>query len=423
MDYFGCYGTPGTRTLGVTATLARGDGAGLGTVWQEVAYERSLLELITDPAGPYLVMPRGRRVEVDVDFSQVRSRGGDYMASDLGEALSDAGFEAAVARAYVEYGEGRPGLVFTPTVATAHSAAQALRDEGFKTEAVWGEMDSGARRRAIEGLRNGELDVLTNCAVLTEGTDIPRAAVAVMARPTKSGVLYRQMAGRVLRPFPGKSEALILDLVGSTADHRLCTLVDLADGQIKKAPKKKADEGDETDEVLDGETLGEAVERIEKRKLGTVKATAVDLFGASKANWLQTPGKHWFIPAPDGQVFLRQWDQGDGFFVGHAPREGEPEPVGQAPALDLAMAIGEEHVARLERGARGKPRGATSSRVAAWRNRAEPTAKQRETAAGMGIAIPAGATAGQVSDLIAIKIATRRIDRYFAERDRRRATA
>lgn len=408
MDYFGCYAPNGTDTLGVTATLARGDGAGLGTVWQEVAYERSVLEMIVDA---YLVNPRGRRVEVDIDFSQVRTKGGDYVASELGEALTEAGFEQVITEAYLRHGGGRPGLVFTPTVATAQSAAEALRAAGVKAQAVWGEMDRAARAEAINGLRNGDLDILTNCAVLTEGTDIPRAEVAIMARPTKSGVLYRQMVGRVLRPFPGKTEALILDIVGSTTDHRLCNLLDLADGEIKAKAKKKPE--DEQQELLDGETLLDGVDRIERRsKVRKVSATDVNLFAStSKVVWLQTAGGIWFIPAGDGQVFVREWSMKPGMWVlGRMPRTGDPEPLGKAPDLTLAMALGEEHAARIDRAG-----GARFSRKnARWRDQ-EPKTAQLQTAERFGIQVPAGATSGEVSDMISIRVATSRIDRYFAK--------
>ncbi|WP_239404497.1 DEAD/DEAH box helicase [Frankia sp. Cj3] len=187
LDHFGCMKKGGTSTLGVTATLARGDGVGLGSVWQDVAYSRSILDMV---AGGYLVNPRGLSVPIGLDLSQVDVAHGDYAAGSLGEALTDANFDTAVAQAYITHGEGKPGLVFTPTVATAQAAAQALRAEGVKADAVWGDMDTDARHAAVNGLRDGELDVLCNCQLLTEGTDIPRAEVAIMARPTRSATLF-----------------------------------------------------------------------------------------------------------------------------------------------------------------------------------------------------------------------------------------
>ncbi|WP_158230696.1 DEAD/DEAH box helicase [Frankia sp. CcI49] len=405
LEHFGCYTS--TRALGVTATLARGDGEGLGGVWQTVAYERSVLEMICEG---YLVNPRGRRVQVDIDFSAVRTKGGDYVASDLGEALAEAGFEQQIVEAYQRHGGGRPGLVFTPTVATAQSVAEALRAAGVKAQAVWGEMDRDARANAIEGLRNGELDILTNCAVLTEGTDIPRAKVAIMARPTKSGVLYRQMVGRVLRPYPGENDALILDIVGSTTDHRLCTLLDLADGEIKEKVKKKPEE-DEQQELFDGEDLVGAVERISKAKVRRVSAEEVNLFAStSRVTWLQTKTGVWFIPAGDGQVFVRESSFKPGTWaIGGMPRTGDPVPFGSAPDLTLAMALGEEHAARVERKAGSR----FARKGTRWRDR-EPGTEQLQAAERWGVHPPPGASAGEVSDLISIAIATARIDGHFA---------
>ncbi|WP_054565913.1 DEAD/DEAH box helicase [Frankia sp. R43] len=408
LDHFGCFReVGGTNTLGITATLARGDGVGLGGVWQAVAYERSVLEMIVEG---FLVNPRGRRVEVDIDFSQVRTKGGDYVASELGEALTEAGFEQEVVEAYQRHGGGRPGLVFAPTVATAQSVAEALCAAGVKAEAVWGEMDRDARAKAIEGLRNGDLDILTNCAVLTEGTDIPRAEVAIMARPTKSGVLYRQMVGRVLRPFPGKANALILDIVGMTTDHRLCTLLDLADGEIKEKPKAKPEE-DEQQELFDGEDLVGAVERISRAKVRKVSAVDVNLFAStSKVTWLQTKAGVWFIPAGDGQVFVRESSFKPGTWaIGGMPRTGDPVPFGSAPDLTLAMALGEEHAARVERKAGSR----FARKGTRWRDR-EPGTEQLQAAERWGVHPPPGASAGEVSDLISIAIATARIDGHFA---------
>lgn len=402
MRHLGCY--DGTPTVGFTATLARGDGVGLGHVWQAVVEPTSILQMIEDG---YLVEPRGIRVPLDFDISRASVSGGDYTAGSLGQVMEDAGFEQAVAKAWLEHAEGRATLVFTPTIATAKAAAQALREVGCRAEAVWGEMDKDARRAAVQGLRDGTLDALTNCNVLTEGTDIPRAAVAIMARPTRSRVLYQQMAGRVLRKDPedpGKVEALILDLVGVTADHRLRTLVDLAAGQLPA--KARA----ERPEAEDGETLTEAVARVSGVRLGA--AHAVDLFRASDSVWLSTEGGHWFVPAGEGQVFLREWPTRNGWSVGWMPRTGEPVPLGRATVLARARALGEEHAARADRAAGRRP--STTGRDAAWRGR-EPSPNQLGTAAKMRVEVPPGATAGEVSDLISARVAGK-IDRYFARR-------
>jgi superfamily II DNA or RNA helicase len=408
LEYFGCFQENETRTLGVTATLARGDGVGLGSVWQTVAYERSVLEMVADG---HLVNPKGISVPIGLDLDGVDVNAGDYAAGQLGDALTEAHFETAVAQAYATHAPGRPGLVFTPTVATAQASAQALREAGFKAEAVWGAMDPDARKAAIKGLGNGELDVLANCQVLTEGTDIPRAEVAVMARPTRSAPLFVQMCGRVLRPYPGKTGALILDLVGTTADNKLCTLLDLAVGEIPdKAVKEKPE---------DGETLTEAVERVTRVKLG--KAVDVDLFGSSKAVWLTTDGGHWFAPAGKGYVALYPDQAGERWALAEFPpgRENPRWWPGAVPDLALALALGEQRALAVDR-ASGLGFSGTS-RTATWRSRKQPPSPaQLDLCARMHLHVPDGATKAQVADLITVRRASPRIDRHFTKSKRSR---
>jgi superfamily II DNA or RNA helicase len=77
------------------------------------------------------------------------------------------------------------------------------------------------RDAILKGLANGRVELVTNCAVLTEGFDCPDVGCLILARPTKSLGLFRQMIGRALRPTPGKKNAIILDHSGSVFVHGL----------------------------------------------------------------------------------------------------------------------------------------------------------------------------------------------------------
>ncbi|MBL7487026.1 DEAD/DEAH box helicase family protein [Frankia sp. AgW1.1] len=400
LDYFGSFDR--TRTLGVTATLARGDGAGLGEVWQEVAYERGIKEMIADG---YLVEPHGKVVPLEgIDFSKVTTSHGDYTANSLGEQLTEAGMAEHVAAAYVTHAKDRRGIVFTPTVQTAQDAAAALKAAGVKAEAVWGEMADDHRKRVIAQFRTGEVQVLTNCMVLVEGFDAPEASCVVMARPTKSAPLYIQVVGRVLRPAPwaGKRDALVIDIVGASKQHKIRTLKDLS-----LRPGKKFGNG----ERVEGEGSGE-VEDVETLRHGHVEE--VSLFEESNRVWLRTRDGHWFIPAGGGFVFLRPWPNGAGYSVGWFGRyDDQPTLVQKITDLGYAMARGEASATEYERLA-GQYR--TSVRDARWRNELDPSERQLTTAAKMRIKVPRHATAGQVSDLITLKLATGKIDGYFRNR-------
>ena len=235
---------PDALQLGVTATMARGDGVGLGSTWEEVVFSRSVLWMISKG---YLTDVKATRVDVKgLDLSDVKASRGDYQAGDLGRALMDSQADDVIARAYVEHAKDRPGVVFTPTVETAHAAAEGLNAAGIRTAVVSGETPTQERRQIFDDFRTGRVQVLANCMVLTEGFDAPWASCAVIARPTQSQPLYVQMVGRVLRPYPGKTDALVLDVVGASS-LKLRTLIDLEPGVVSS--------------VEDGELLADAVVR------------------------------------------------------------------------------------------------------------------------------------------------------------------
>lgn len=278
---------PDALQLGVTATMARGDRVGLGSTWDDVVFQRSILWMI---AKGYLTDVRTKRVDLkELDMGAVKSSRGDWQAGALGEALMEAEADTAIARAYKEHAGDRQGIVFTPTVETAHAARNALEEAGIPAAMVSGETSREDRQQIYDWYRTGKARVLVNCMVLTEGFDMPQAEVAVIARPTQSAPLYTQMVGRVLRPYPGKKEALVLDLVGASA-NKLRTLIDLEPGAVQS--------------VRAGESLAEAVIREEEERNGTVRAGSpafelkvrdVESFASFSMAWLRTPAGVVFI--------------------------------------------------------------------------------------------------------------------------------
>lgn len=420
LEYLGCFADGagsdgGTRALGFTATLARRDG-GLGSVWQEVAYERSIGEMIDDG---YLVRPRGLSVPLDsLDLSKATQSNGDYTDSSLGACLEQAGFAPKIATAYKEHAADRRGIVFTPTVRTAQMAAVALNDAGIPSAAVWGEMSKDEKDRVESQVSDGSVQVACNCMMWTEGFDEPALSCCVVARPCKplpkvnSSPLYVQMIGRVLRPDPEseKTDALVLDVTQSSYSNKIVTLKDLS----LDRPKSKV----VAQEELDGD---ESVPGQQRRKMVYGKTEEVDLFGRSSSVWLRTDQGHWFVPAGGGFVFLDPYWPGNGTItIGWMPpRAGtRPEILGDAPELPLAMAIGEQHAIRADRESGRKF--TTSARGAAWRQGSEPSPRQMEVAGRLGLTVSTQMSPGQVSDMISAKIASRRLDGFFKRQGLRR---
>ena len=203
--------------LGLTATPDRADGKPLGDLWR-VAHSYPISEAIRDG---YLVPPRFVVQRLEVDLSEVASRAGDWDDKALEDALMRAHVVEHTAAAMATHARGLRSLVFTVTVRQAELTAEALTAAGLRAAVVHGGTPTAQRRDTLAALRRGDLDAICNCAVLTEGYDDPSVDCIVIARPTRSKPLYVQMVGRGLRIHPGKSDCLVLDLVGASVEHDL----------------------------------------------------------------------------------------------------------------------------------------------------------------------------------------------------------
>lgn len=396
---------PKASKVGFTATLARGDGVGLGSLIDDVVFSRSWLWMI---GKGYLVDPKGTTVTAEsLDLSHVTRSGSDYAASSLGEAMIDAGAPEVVAAAYREHASDRSGIVFMPSVSAAYLTAAAFDQAGITADVVEANTAREERLSIYERSRTGRLQVIVNCGVLTEGADFPWVS-AVVPRITQSVPLFQQMVGRALRPYPGKADALVLSIGGMSG--RLRTLVDLEPGSVR--------------EMRPGETLLEAVEREETEgnapvaagaRAFRIKAKDTDMFAGSKSMWLRTQGGVMFIPVADGEVFL--WPgQGGLWDVRHAPRKARRWPaLRRGMSLEMAMAWAETDAEDLETGGDIFAAPSISKRSASWRRKKEdPSPGQLAACRTWGVTVPTGATKAQVSDLLSVRVASLKFDPHVA---------
>ncbi len=222
LEYFGVFAADTQRLLvGFTATPKRGDGQGLDAVFQEIVFSSTLPEMIS--AG-YLSPVAGYRVETDIDLTRVKTRMGDFVVSHLSRAVNVEQRNCLVVEVFRSHLKERQTLCFCVDVAHAHSLANAFNAEGIPAGAVSGDMERSERSKVLKEFRNGGIRVLTNCIVLTEGYDEPSVEGIILARPTKSPLLYAQMIGRGTRLHPGKENVTVVDIVDVTRDHSLTTL-------------------------------------------------------------------------------------------------------------------------------------------------------------------------------------------------------
>lgn len=406
LNALGCFNPDGeTIAVGFTATLSRSDMKSLGDIWESVAFQRDILDMIPQ----YLVDVSGKMVTVDgFSLSQVTMRGGDYQIGSLSDALLSADAPDFIADAYVEHAADKPGIVFAPSVATAEAFTEALCRRGIEARTVWGAMDKDLRRETLKDAHEGRVQVLVNCMVLTEGFDWPRAEVAVIARPTTSSALYVQMVGRVLRQYPGKEKALVLDIVGATQEHRLATLADLTSNRIQI--------------IQEGESLTEAV--VRERKEGNeylrdyvILYQDVDLFHRSDAVWLQTYEGVWFVTTHDDVYFIWPGTEPDRYHVGVKPMKGKGGGWRHKDVpLEAAMEWAEQEALNS-----GGPF-SVASRKASWRvGRRPPSEGQLKYAQMVGLkSIPENITKRELSDMINVHVVSRMLDRPLRKGSKRR---
>ena len=405
-DAFGCGAEGGALFLGVTATLARGDGVGLGAVVDEVVYERSIAWGIKNK---FLSPVRGVAVRApELDLSGVKSSRGDYQVNELGQALTESGALDVIPKAYTEHASDRPGVVFSPTVSTAEYTAEILRDAGISSAVISGETPRDDRLRIFEDYRTGRVQVLSNCMVLTEGFDAPHTSCIVVARPTQSNPLYIQMVGRGTRTYPGKTDCLVLDVVGAGATNKLKTLVDLEPGIF--SDPKPCEECDRVPCVCPCAGCGgprpcKECHQETELELEQGKTGDLDLFAGSSQSWLVTRGGVMFIPAGEaGEVLLWQSQTPGMWDVVHAPKAGKWVRLHEGLPIGTASAWCETEADELA--------GFNVRKTASWR-RKKPSEKQLGFASTLGIDLPADVRSGELGNLISVALASRRIDKYL----------
>jgi superfamily II DNA or RNA helicase len=205
------YFTPETM-IGMTATDKRLDTKKLedvfGSYETHLTLKEAILKGILSPI-------RAFRIKSNLDLSQIRFNGKDYMQSDLQRHIfieSRDQLVADVLQKYFSKGDmKKQGVVFCVNVRHAESLAKRLTEQGIPTKAVSGKEKQS--KNNLEAYARQEIQFLTSCSLIHEGWDSPQTSVIVMARPTMSKVLYTQQIGRGTRKHPGKEALYIIDVV------------------------------------------------------------------------------------------------------------------------------------------------------------------------------------------------------------------
>lgn len=291
------YFTP-ERLLGFTATPNRADGRGLEGVFDEIIFKKDLRWGIEHG---YLSPIQCKRINIGYDLSKVAVRMGDYAPKDLDRAVNVDKCNDAIAEIVKNIAE-LPAIIFAVDV--AHAEAIAERIPGARALSA----ASKDRNEVVDAYKRGEIPVLVNCALFTEGTDLPNTKTVIIARPTKSVALYTQMVGRGTRLAEGKDHCLLIDCVG-VSNMPLCTAPTLLGLDLDNVPAKYQKE-------IEGDLLADIPDIVERNSdtpeswINNVKTVNI----WAKANGYVLHDIN-YQRRPDGTLYLR------------LPRENTRKPV------------------------------------------------------------------------------------------------
>lgn len=216
---------PDAFVIGLTATPMRLDGRGLG----------DLFGCIVEPTSERALIAQGWLVEPKVfappvDLSDIHIQAGDYKIPELAEKMTK--LVGSLTKTWLEHARGLKTVAFAVNVAHSEMIVDAFQKIGVRAAHIDGGTAGHERADTLRKLRAGDLDLVSNCMVLSEGWDLPALQCAILARPTKSLALFRQMVGRVMRP-PGP--VIVLDHAGNHHEHGCVT--DPVEWSLQDRPK------------------------------------------------------------------------------------------------------------------------------------------------------------------------------------------
>lgn len=273
----------GPTLVGVTATPMRGDGKPLANIFDELVFKRDIIELTEEGEkaedGPYLCRLTARRIISSADISGVSQSKGDLDLGELASAVNIDSRNSLIISAVEDYAADRKCIiVFAVDKAHAYALTKQFEERGHVAECVTDSTSATDRPRLLGAFYRGDIRILVNVGIATEGYDNPRIDCIVMARPTRSPLLYLQIIGRGTRPFrgngtkedPEKKNCLILDIADTCGRHAVMSAgaafgvrsIDFLGKDIIAATKRIKQAAQMGLQVQDGDSI----EDIDKRK-------------------------------------------------------------------------------------------------------------------------------------------------------------
>lgn len=215
---------PNAKKLGVTATPWRMNHLGFTSIYDKLLVSKSIKEFIEEgwlaPYSYYSIKSNSNihhHIKGITDFDIE----GDYKVSTLEQIMDKVTIRANLLDSYLKLAKGKRGIIYSISRKHSDHICEEYKQAGINIVRIDSETPREERRMYVQRFRNGQIDIIVNVDIFSEGFDCPDIEFIQLARPTKSLVKYLQQVGRGLRPTSGKGKCIILDNVGSHIDFDL----------------------------------------------------------------------------------------------------------------------------------------------------------------------------------------------------------
>ena len=208
---------PKATFLGLTATPCRLNGKGFTDLFDVLVQSWSVPEFISKgrlATYDFVSIKSDGVTQRLIDSLQKRGADGDYQNKEMDMLLNKKPSIERLYRSLEEYGKDRKGIVYAINISHAQKITKLYQEHGVKAIAIDSKTPATERQQDIEAFKKGDIQVLVNVDIFSEGFDCPDVEFVQLARPTLSLAKYLQMVGRGLRVAKGKKNCVIIDNVG-----------------------------------------------------------------------------------------------------------------------------------------------------------------------------------------------------------------
>ena len=208
---------PKAKFLGLTATPCRLNGKGFTDLFDVLVQSWSVPEFISKgrlATYDFVSIKSDGVTQRLIDSLQKRGADGDYQNKEMDMLLNKRPSIERLYQSFKEYGKDRKGIVYAINISHAKKIMELYQEHGIKVVAIDSKTPVAERQADIEAFRKGDIQVLVNVDIFSEGFDCPDVEFVQLARPTLSLAKYLQMVGRGLRVAKGKKNCVIIDNVG-----------------------------------------------------------------------------------------------------------------------------------------------------------------------------------------------------------------